>query len=87
MLDRAEHLSERVIVVQIDLFILQRTHESLRDGVIVGITDAAHADSDLVLTQDIDVVMTSVLHPTIGVMSQLTGSEGARVQGHFESCQ
>src|SRR5882762_561824 len=54
----------------IDLLGLERRHEALGLGVVVGIADPAHADADAVRLQELAVVGAGILHAAIGVMDQ-----------------
>ena len=48
MLDRGTYLGECFVVVHVDLFLLERAHETLSFGIIIRIAGAAHADLNLV---------------------------------------
>src|SRR5262245_48926554 len=61
---------EITILPPIDFLDLQRLHEALRPGIVVGIARPAHADRDPAFFQPLDITRTCILHPTIGVMYQ-----------------
>src|SRR5215203_6923478 len=84
MLDRGAHLSERFIVVHVDLFVLERAHEALGFGVVIRIAGAAHADLDFVVVQHRDVISRGILHAPIRMMDQ-PSVNGARVQRYLQS--
>jgi len=52
----------------------------------LGIAGATHADLDFVFLQERDVIGGRVLHAAIGMMDQ-AGWDGARSQGHAQSCE
>src|SRR5215510_457771 len=61
---------EITVLPPIDFLDLQRLHEALRPGIVVGIARPAHADRDPAFFQPLDITRTCILHPTIGVMYQ-----------------
>ena len=61
------------IGASVDLLLLERLHEALRLGIVVGIADAAHARLDVVPLQQLGVVAAGILHAAIGMMDQAAG--------------
>jgi hypothetical protein len=68
--DRAASVLDVAIAARLNLFVLERLHEALRLGIIVGVADAAHAGRDAMCGEHRGVVGTCILHPAIGVMDQ-----------------
>ena len=57
----------------VDLLLLERLHEALRLGIVVGIADPAHAGGNAVLLQQIGVVAAGILDAAVGVVDQAAG--------------
>ncbi len=51
-----------------DTFRLERTKEALHDGIVVAVACSAHADGEVVLSEQILVGVSGILAATIGVM-------------------
>ena len=58
----------------VDLFGLQRLHEALGLGVVVGVARAAHADGDASALKACGIVGAGVLHAAVGVVDQTAGA-------------
>src|SRR5207302_9118239 len=58
-------------LVEIDLFVFQSLDEPLRLGIVVGITAAAHADTDAPFFEKIDVDISRILGAAIGMVHQI----------------
>ena len=86
MLDRGAHLGDCFVVVQVDLFVLERAHEALGFGIVIRVAGAAHADLDFVVLQDRDVISSRVLDALIRMMDQ-SRMNSACLQRHLQSRQ
>ena len=64
---RAQML-EIPIVVGVDLLPLERFHEALAAGVVVGVRRPTHARDHLVLAEQLHVCAGGILHAPIGMM-------------------
>ena len=69
-------IQDVAILLEVNFLAFERLHEALRSGIIVRVSAAAHADHEAFLFQAADVVVATVLHPTIGVVYG-TGQDGA----------
>src|SRR5215470_424104 len=76
--DRAARLVGIVIPAPVDLLLLERFHEALGFGVVVGRADPAHARLDPVLGETRGLLGTSVLHPTIRMVDERAGARLTR---------
>jgi hypothetical protein len=56
------------VPAHVDLLRLQRLHERLRFGVVIGITRAAHADGEAMGLQFVHIRPAAVLHPSVRMM-------------------
>ena len=63
-------MTEIAIAFAIDLFVLERVHETLDLGVVIGVPDAAHAGHDTVRSEQVGVVATGILNAAVGVMHE-----------------
>ncbi len=61
-------VSHGLVLPEIDLLGLQGLHETLGRSVIVRIALAGHADPELIRPQDVDILMSRILHPSIRMM-------------------
>src|SRR5439155_27282626 len=73
----------------VDLLLLERLHEALRLGVVVGTADAAHARPDVMRLQDGGVIAACVLHAAVGMVDQTARCRPPRRERHGErgDCQ
>src|SRR5659263_31295 len=65
-------------------FVFQCTPEALNHRIVIAITSSAHADLNLIGSQNIADLMTSVLNTSIGVMEQSI-TWLTLIQGHSQS--
>ena len=56
------------VLIQVNLFAFQRAHEALRQGVVVRVPRAAHADGEARRLQFRDIGVGAVLNAAIGVV-------------------
>ena len=66
--DDGSGISVRVKAMLVNTLGFEGTKETLHDSVVVAVTGAAHADGDVVLSEEGLVVVSSVLTAAIGVM-------------------
>src|SRR5215470_17835120 len=72
------------VAAPVYFLLLERLHEALRFGVVVGVADAAHAGPDAVRFQHRRVVAASILNTAIGVMDEAAGHGMALLNGHVQ---
>ena len=65
----------------INLFGLERLHEALGLGVVIGISFTAHAGADAILLEQADIVAATILHASIRVVNKPGELVGHRVRG------
>lgn len=58
------------VFVAVDFLVLERLHEQLALGVVVGVAAPAHADLDAVGFEQIGIISRCILHTAVGVMHQ-----------------
>src|SRR5208337_4233000 len=74
------------ILPEIDLLSLERFHEALGRCIIVRVALAGHAYLKFVLSELVDIIMGSVLHPLIRMMDH-SGRWISGLNGHPERCK
>ena len=84
--DVGEGVREVRVVVDVDFLDFEGFHERFGHRVVVRIRLTAHADLDMVLVQQRDVFVASVLYPLVRVMHQFCGDVPTR-QRHLEGFQ
>ena len=67
------YVSQSLIFPEIDLLGLEGLHETLGRSVIVRIALPGHADPELIHSQNIDILMSRILHPSIRMMDDSCG--------------
>ena len=70
-LDVGIGLRDRVIFVEVNLLGLNGFHKGFCHCVVIRIAFATHADSNLVIVEDLDIFITGVLNSPVGVMDQV----------------
>src|SRR5688500_18087019 len=70
MANAVASLCEVRVLAEIDLFVLERLHEALRLGVVIGIPPTAHADGDSGFSKQIGVLDRCILDAAVGVVDQ-----------------
>src|SRR6185503_9272304 len=63
--DRRAGVVDVAVGSPVNLLVLERLHEALRLGIVIGAADATHARLDLMRDQDVGVVSACVLHAAI----------------------
>src|SRR5215208_1196511 len=81
--DRALGGASITVEGAVDLLGLERAHEALGLGVVVGIADPAHARGDAMSRQHLGVVAAGVLGALVGVMDQAARPGLALLDGHL----
>ena len=84
VIDVGESFRDRGVLVDVDFFDLDCSHERFSNCVVVRITLAAHADGDAVVSEHRDVLIAGVLRSPVRVMHQ-AGANGAPCKSHLES--
>ena len=82
--DAGAGIASIAIGAAVDLLLLERFHEALGLGVVVGIADPAHARLDIVIAQDLRVIAAGILHTPVRVMDEAAGDRPARRDRHIE---
>jgi hypothetical protein len=68
----------------IDFLGLERLHEALRFGIVVGIADPAHAGLNVVRGEQRRILPARILDAAIGMMDQAAGSGFASAESHVQ---
>ncbi len=72
LLDERGNVRTQVIEISIgvgaDLLLLERLHDALTPGVVIGVGRPTHARNDVVRPQQGPVLLGRILHATIGMM-------------------
>src|ERR1700756_5101540 len=79
-------MTQVAIAFAIDLFLLERLHETLDPGVVVGVADAAHAGHDTVRSEQVGVLATGILNAAVGVMHETAVRGVSSVESHVKRC-
>ena len=85
--DGGPGMGEIAIGAGINLLVLERPHEALGHGVVIGAAGAAHAGLDPSGFKAGNVVTASVLNPAIRVVYEAAGNHLSAAQRHFECIQ
>ena len=85
--NRGPGVGEIAIGAGINLLVLERPHEALGHGVVVGTASPAHAGLDPGSLKPGDVVTASVLNAAVRVMNQAAGDHLPAGQRHLERTQ
>src|SRR2546423_15375787 len=85
--DRLARVFKITIVSAVDFLLLECFHEALRLGVVVGITDPAHARLDIIGSKHGGVITASILHAAIGMMDQASTRWSTCLDRHFKRRQ
>ena len=62
------HFVDRRVPVRVDVFVLHRSPQTLREDVVHAPAAAVHADENIVRFQNVRVRLARVLHALIGVV-------------------
>src|SRR5262249_45608014 len=82
--DRRARVVDVAVGCSVDLLLLERAHEALRLGIVVGTANAAHARPDVVYLKDGGVIAACVLHAAVGMMDQAAWCRPPRRERHGE---
>lgn len=85
--EAADHLSGMISIAvgaPVHLLLLERFHEALCLGIVIRVTDAAHAGLNIMRLQQGAVIAAGILHAAIGVMDKTAGRRPARGRRHSE---
>ena len=76
-----------LVVFGVDLLFLERLHEALGFGVVIGIACSAHAGGDGVVCKSLGIVVAGVLDAAVGMVDEALGLWLAVLDRHVEGLE